>query len=471
MRNVLGINNKKRIPIGYENFKEIIDEKLYYVDKTMLIYDLLTKRGKNNLITRPRRFGKTLNFSMLKYFFDIRHKDDRYLFDDLKISKHYDELSKYRNTHPVITLSLKSAKQLTYKSALDSLCREIRRSFIEFSFILESDKLSDVDKDSFNDIYRCKIADEELFKEAIKILCNCLKQYYGVNTIILIDEYDVPLENAYFAGFYDEMVGFIRSIFESALKTNDALEFSVITGCLRISKESIFTGLNNLAVNSILSPKYSEYFGFVQNEVDDILDYYELREKDNELKNWYDGYLFGSAEVYNPWSVLSQVSEWLDNIEEMPKAHWINTSSNAIVRNLIENADENVKTQIESLIKGESIEAPLRETITYGDMNGANDNIWSFLFFTGYLKTVSSRKDGTKTYYSLVIPNLEIKDCYTEVIMEYFNKYKKSVNKKKLFEALLNKDTETFSQEITQLLDKSISYYDNKESFYHGLMI
>ena len=471
---MLGINNKKRIPIGYENFKEVIDKDFYYVDKSMLIYDLIRNGGKNNLITRPRRFGKTLNFSMLKYFFDIRHKDDRYLFDDLKISKYYDELSEYRNTHPVITLSLKSAKQLTYKSALDSLCDEIRSQFIEYEFIVNSDKLSEADKEAFIDIYKCKTADEELFKQAVKKLCKCLKQYYGVNTIILIDEYDVPLENAYFAGFYDEMVGFIRSIFESALKTNDALEFSVITGCLRISKESIFTGLNNLAVNSILSPKYSEYFGFVQNEVDDILDYYELREKDDELKNWYDGYLFGSAEVYNPWSVLSQVSEWLDNIEAMPKAHWINTSSNAIVRNLIENADENVKTQIESLIKGESIEAPLRETITYGDMNGANDNIWSFLFFTGYLKVKSvgqmDKDSGDEVIYELIIPNIEVKSCYNSVIMEYFNKYKKSVNKKKLFEALLNKDAETFSQEITQLLDKSISYYDNKESFYHGLI-
>ena len=471
---MLGINGKKIIPIGFENFKEIIDKDLYYVDKTMLIYDILKSGGKNNLITRPRRFGKTLNFSMLKYFFDIREKDSGYIFDGLKISEHLDEIKQYRNLHPVISLSLKSAKQPTYKSALDSLCNEIRSQFIEYEFIADSDKLSEADKEAFKDIYWSKTADEELFKQAIKKLCKYLKQYYGVNTIILIDEYDVPLENAYFSGFYDKMVSFIRSLFESALKTNDALEFSVITGCLRISKESIFTGLNNLEVNSILSKKYSEHFGFVQSEVDDMLEYYGLSEKREELKKWYDGYLFGNTEVYNPWSVVYQISKWLYDLGEMPKAHWINTSSNAIVRTLVEQADETVKEQIESLIQGESIEAPLRETITYGDMNSVNENIWSFLFFTGYLKVISikpTEEESEETKYELVIPNIEIKSCYKAVIMEYFNKYKESVNKKKLFEALLNKDTRAFSEEVTHLLQRSVSFYDNSESFYHGLVL
>ena len=471
---MVGINGKKRVPIGYEDFKRIIDGEFYYIDKTMLVYDLIKNGAQNNLITRPRRFGKTLNFSMLKYFFDIREKDNQSIFDGLKISEHYDELASYRNTHPVITLSLKSGKQPTYESALDSLCREIQRKFIEYRFIFESDKIDESDKE------RCKIildsteADEELYKEAIKTLCSCLKQYYDTNTIILIDEYDVPLENAYFAGFYDKMIGFIRSLFESALKTNDALEFSVITGCLRISKESIFTGLNNLAVNSILSKKYSEHFGFVQSEVDDMLEYYDLSGKRDELKKWYDGYLFGNTEVYNPWSVVYQISEWLDAPEETPKAHWINTSSNDIVRNLVEQADETVKEQIESLIRGESIEAPLRETITYGDMDSVNDNIWSFLFFTGYLKVISikpAEEESEEIKYELVIPNIEIRSCYKAVIMEYFNKHKEAVNKKKLFEALLNKDTKTFSEEVTHLLQRSVSFYDNSESFYHGLVL
>ena len=468
---VIGSSDKKIIPIGFEDFKEIIDKNLYYVDKTMLIYEILKSGAKNNLITRPRRFGKTLNFSMLKYFFDIREKDSRYIFDGLKISEHFDELASYRNTHPVITLSLKGGKQPTYELAIDSLVKEIQCQASDFAYILESDKILPADAENYRNIISGDRTDEKLFYQAVKTMCRCLKQYYGTNTIILIDEYDVPLENAYFAGFYDKMTGFIRSLFESALKTNDALEFSVITGCLRISKESIFTGLNNLAVNSILSKKYSEHFGFVQSEVDDMLEYYDLFEKQNELKKWYDGYLFGNTEVYNPWSVVYQISEWLDASEETPKAHWINTSSNAIVRNLIEQADETVKEQIESLIRGESIEAPIRETITYGDMDSVNENIWSFLFFTGYLKVISLRQEGTKIYYNLVIPNLEIQDCYTDVIREYFDKYKEKFDKKKLFEALLNKDAEHFSKEVTELLGKSISYYDNKESFYHGLIL
>ena len=277
-------NGKKRIPIGYEDFKQLMDGEFYYVDKTMLIYDLLHNGGQNNLITRPRRFGKTLNFSMLRYFFDITEKDNAYLFDGLKISEHYDELAMYRNTHPVITLSMKCAKQGNYAEALDSLCNEIQRQFINYSFIMDSERINAKDNESFKTVLNSSEHSERIFKEAVKLLCVCLKQYYGVNTIILIDEYDVPLEDAYFSGYYDEMVRFIRSLFESALKTNPALEFSVITGCLRISKESIFTGLNNLEVNSILSDTYSESFGFVQREVDGLMRYYGIEEKRQSMK-------------------------------------------------------------------------------------------------------------------------------------------------------------------------------------------
>ncbi|HIU56790.1 MAG TPA: AAA family ATPase, partial [Candidatus Ornithomonoglobus merdipullorum] len=290
-------DGKKRIPIGYEDFREIIDQEFYYVDKTMLIYELLTSGGKNSLITRPRRFGKTLNFSMLRYFFDITEKENQYLFDGLRISKYYEKVAKYRNTHPVVTLSLKCAKQGNYEVALDNLCDEIKGQFKRYRYILSSDKVDEQDKNEFRLVIGSK-PDEALFGRSIKLLCSCLKQYYGVNTIVLIDEYDVPLEDAYFSGYYDKMVLFIRSLFESALKTNPALEFSVITGCLRISKESIFTGLNNLEVNSIMSDNYSECFGFVQGEVDELMSYYEIEEKSDVMKRWYDGYLFGDAEVY-----------------------------------------------------------------------------------------------------------------------------------------------------------------------------
>ena len=470
--NMLLTNGKKRIPIGYEDFKQLIDSGFYYVDKSMLIYELLHSGGQNNLITRPRRFGKTLNFSMLKYFFDINEKDNAYLFDGLKISEHYEELAMYRNTHPVITLSLKCAKQGDYREALRGLKYEIQRQFINNKFILDSDKLADEYKDEYKKIL--SMDEDAVWSNSIQLLSICLKQYYGTKTIILIDEYDVPLEDAYFSGYYDEMVRFIRSLFESALKTNSALEFSVITGCLRISKESIFTGLNNLAVNSILSNKYSESFGFVQSEVDELMEYYNIEEKSQLMKKWYDGYLFGKSEVYNPWSVLNQTKEWFDDKDILAMPWWANTSSNNIIRTLIGQADDETKGIIENLIHGGSVETVLKETVTYGDLTENNENIWSFLFFTGYLKIKEIVKTGEvigePTIYSLVIPNLEIKSCYTDIIIQYFEIYKKAINKDNLYKALLGRNAQDFAEQITDLLRKTISYYDSTESFYNGLI-
>ena len=460
-------NGKKRIPIGYEDFKQLIDSGFYYVDKSMLIYELLHSGGQNNLITRPRRFGKTLNFSMLKYFFDINEKDNAYLFDGLKISEHYEELAMYRNTHPVITLSLKCAKQGDYREALRGLKYEIQRQFINNKFILDSDKLADEYKDEYKKIL--SMDEDAVWSNSIQLLSICLKQYYGTKTIILIDEYDVPLEDAYFSGYYDEMVRFIRSLFESALKTNSALEFSVITGCLRISKESIFTGLN-----SILSNKYSESFGFVQYEVDELMKYYNIEEKSQLMKKWYDGYLFGKSEVYNPWSVLNQVKEWSEDKDISAIPWWTNTSSNNIIRTLVSQADNETKDIIENLIHGGSVETVLKETVTYGDLTENNENIWSFLFFTGYLKIKEIVKTGEvigePTIYSLVIPNLEIKSCYTDIIIQYFEIYKKAINKDNLYKALLGRNAQDFAEQITDLLRKTISYYDSTESFYNGLI-
>ena len=470
--NMLLTNGKKRIPIGYEDFKQLIDSGFYYVDKSMLIYELLHSGGQNNLITRPRRFGKTLNFSMLKYFFDINEKDNAYLFDGLKISEHYEELAMYRNTHPVITLSLKCAKQGDYREALRGLKYEIQRQFINNKFILDSDKLADEYKDEYKKIL--SMDEDAVWSNSIQLLSICLKQYYGTKTIILIDEYDVPLEDAYFSGYYDEMVRFIRSLFESALKTNSALEFSVITGCLRISKESIFTGLNNLAVNSILSNKYSESFGFVQYEVDELMKYYNIEEKSQLMKKWYDGYLFGKSEVYNPWSVLNQVKEWSEDKDISAIPWWTNTSSNNIIRTLVSQADNETKDIIENLIHGGSVETVLKETVTYGDLTENNENIWSFLFFIGYLKIKEIVKTGEvigePTIYSLVIPNLEIKSCYTDIIIQYFEIYKKAINKDNLYKALLGRNAQDFAEQITDLLRKTISYYDSTESFYNGLI-
>lgn len=462
-------NGKKRIPIGYEDFKQLMDGGFYYVDKSMLIYELLHNGGQNDLITRPRRFGKTLNFSMLKYFFDITEKDNAYLFDGLKISEHYDELAMYRNTHPVITLSLKCAKQGSYARAFYNIKYEIREQFKKYRYVWESDRVDKEDRDNAEAVMKSD-ADEEVIGNSIKLLCSCLKQYYGANTIIFIDEYDVPLEDAYFSGYYDEMVRFIRSLFESALKTNPALEFSVITGCLRISKESIFTGLNNLKTNTILSVKYSEFFGFEEYEVLDLLKYYGLENKFEDIKRWYDGYLFGNTEIYNTWSIMYYADDLISNPDEFPKANWINTSSNNIIRTLVEQSDDETKEIVERLIHDGSVITHLKETVTYGDLTDSNENIWSFLFFTGYLKVKSFEKVGTKILYSLIIPNLEIHDCYTDIIMQYFDKYKREINKDELYKALLERDAAGFAAPITKLLKSSISFYDNTEAFYHGLV-
>lgn len=466
-------NGKKRVPIGYEDFKQIIDGAFYYVDKTMLIYEILHDGGQNNLITRPRRFGKTLNFSMLKYFFDIMEKDNAYLFDGLKISEHYDELAMYRNTHPVITLSLKCAKQNNYKSAIDNIRHEIQDQFKKYRFVWESDVVDKKDTNNAQKIMQDD-ADDVVLSNSIKLLSSCLKQYYGLNSIILIDEYDVPLESAYFNGYYDEMVLFIRSLFGSALKTNTALEFSVITGCLRISKESIFTGLNNLKTNTILSARYSSQFGFTEDDVKSLLGYYDLESKSETIKKWYDGYLFGNTEIYNPWSIMCYVDELITDINEFPKANWINTSSNSIIRNLIEQSDSEKKAIVERLINGGSVETGIKETITYGDLTSSNENIWSFLLFTGYLRIDKLIETGETTgdgaIYSLRIPNMEIKSYYKEIIMQYFNIYKKSINKDDLYKALLNGDADGFAEPITKLLQASISFYDGNESFYHGLV-
>ena len=467
---VLELDKKKKVAIGYENFKELIDKNLYYVDKTMFIYDLIQNNSKVSLITRPRRFGKTLNFSMLKYFFSITEKENAYIFDGLKISEHYDELKDFRNAYPVISLSMKGGKQPDFDNALDSLCNEIRNKFIDYSYILKGDILEPELKEKFHAIYTCRTTSVTVFKESIKVLSECLERYYGKKTVILIDEYDVPLENSYFCGFYDKMIGFIRSLFESALKTNDALEFAVITGCLRVSKESIFTGLNNLKVNSILVNNYAEYFGFEECEVKELLDYYDLGEYFDITKSWYDGYTFGDKDVYNPWSVVNYASRLLTESDKFPYNEWVNSSSNSIIRKLVNEADETTKSDVERLIIGGSVRARLDETVTYADLDAKIENMWNFLFFTGYLKNVKVEIVNDKRWYDLVIPNKEIKQCYEDIIITYFEKQKKTVDRNELFNALLERDTNKFGRIITDLLKRSISFYDGNESFYHGLI-
>lgn len=464
------MSDKKRVAIGYENFKEIIDKNIYYVDKTMLIYDLIENHGMVNLIMRPRRFGKTLNFSMLKYFFDVTEKDNAYIFDGLKISEYYDELKDYRNSYPVISLSMKGGKMNTYAEAVGNLCQAIRDEYNRFRFLLQGDTLSDEQKEYYKQILSYSSNGSAIFNQSIKQLSIFLNAYYGRKAIILIDEYDVPLENSYFRGFYDEMVGFIRSLFESALKTNDALEFAVLTGCLRVSKESIFTGLNNLETNSILDEQYAEYFGFEEREVKELLHYFDLDEKFDIIKRWYDGYMFGEKEVYNPWSVINYAKKLTLNKKKLPELAWANSSSNNIIRKLVESADEDTKQKLELLMNSGSIETILNETITYGDLDSKQENMWNFLFFTGYLRVKSIREVNERPMYTLVIPNKEIWTCYEEIIMQYFEVYRKEVDRNAILNSLLSRDTDGFAAQISSLLNKSISFYDRTESFYHGLI-
>ncbi len=460
----------KPLPIGVEFFEKFRANNYYYVDKTLFIKELIDKKGEVNLFTRPRRFGKTLTLDMLRCFFE--EGSDPTLFEGLKIMEAGEKYTSMMGKYPVIFLTLKSAKTGEEKSAFKMLKNDIAREFDRHSNILESDALSEEDKADFVR-FRDRKPEPDEYKESLKFLCECVKKATGKNTIILIDEYDVPLESSFYDGYYDHMVSFIRSLFEGALKTNTALEFAVITGCLRISKESIFTGLNNLKIISIMTPDYGEYFGFTDDEVRDLLDFYGLSDKYEEVRSWYSGYIFGESNVYNPWSTIMYLSDHTGaNRDYFPVSYWANTSSNSIVRDLIERADSDTKEEIERLIEGGSIEKQVHEDITYGEIYQSQDNLWNFMFFTGYLKKISQRFESNKIYATLVIPNLETNYIYSEKIINWFRTdIINKADRTPLFTAMRNGDAEGFEREINKLLAPSISYMDSYENFYHGFMV
>ena len=463
---------KKPLPIGIEFFEQFKKNDYYYVDKTLFIKELIDKKGSVNLFTRPRRFGKTLTLDMIRCFFE--EGSDPALFSGLKIMDAGEKYTSQMGKYPVIFLTLKSAKTGNEKSAFEALRYEIAREFDRHSFILEKDVLSDTDVSDFLN-YRDRKVEPAQYTDSLKFLCGCIKKATGKNVIILIDEYDVPLESSFYDGYYDHMISFIRSLFEGALKTNTALEFAVITGCLRISKESIFTGLNNLRIFSILSPDYGEYFGFTDEEVRKMLDYYSLFDKYDEVRSWYNGYIFGNSNVYNPWSVIMYLSDHIGaNRDYFPVSYWANTSSNSIVRDLIEQADSGTKTEIEKLIEGGSIEKPVHEDITYGEIYEEQDNLWNFMFFTGYLKKISERFDAVKKsiYITMKIPNWETEYIYRQKIISWFDQnIVKKTDRSALFESMKKGDAEGFEREINKLLAPSISYMDSYENFYHGFMV
>ena len=435
-----------------------------------MIKDLLDNKASVNLFTRPRRFGKTLNMSMLQYFFENSAKDNSNLFEKLNILDAGQSYVEHMGQYPVINLSLKSAKQPNFDLAYISIIRRIAEEYKRHEYILENEKLQ-YEKDRYLKILK-EQGDEGDYIDSLYYLCECLEKYHGKKVIILIDEYDVPLENAFFEGFYDKMIKFIRSLFESALKTNSSLEFSVITGCLRISRESIFTGLNNLDIISILNEYYDEYFGFTQNEVSRMLNDYGLSEKEELTKSWYNGYIFGQAQVYNPWSVVKFVKDLYKNNNVLPTSYWANTSSNSIVESLIERADNVTKNEIELLIEGKTIEKPVHEDITYDEIYNSMDNLWNFMFFTGYFKKIKERMDSEdKRYLELSIPNREVKYIFRTKVLSWFHDKVKSKDLSALYTAIFNKDVDIFQKELNKLLRETISFNDAYENFYHGFVV
>ncbi len=467
---------KKPIGIGVENYKELIDNTCYFVDKTLMIRDLLDCRVKVGLFTRPRRFGKTLSLSMIRTFFerelgeDGNVIDNRHYFDGMKIMEAGDEYLRHMGRYPVISMSLKSAKQPDFHKAYTLLIRQIAGEYDRHKYVLQGDSLSNADKRHYQAILDFQ-KDETLYLDALKFLSECLKKYHKTNAIILLDEYDVPLENAFFRGFYEQMIDFIRSMFESALKTNDCLQFAVVTGCLRISRESIFTGLNNLKIYSILDAGFAEYFGFTQTEVEDMLHYYGFSEKVQEAKKWYDGYLFGNMEVYNPWSIINYVDAAISNLNAFPRPYWSNTSSNNIVRELVERAEGVAKDELEELIAGGTIEKPIHEDVTYGEIYDSQDNLWNFLFFTGYLKALSQRLDGNRIYMTMTLPNEEVKYVYENTIQKWFDENVRKADFTPFYQAMRAQDTQKMEEFINGQLNFSISYHDESERFYHGYLL
>ena len=478
----------KKIGIGYEDYKRFIDEDMYYVDKTMLINDVINKGGEVTLFTRPRRFGKTLALSMLRTFFELEYDkngnpvDKKRYFEGKRIMEAPDEILSMMGKYPVIKLSLKSAKQPNFREAALQLRDEIVSEFNRHVYVKDSDALTEEEARLFNELSvtkkRDELRNEKDFGEeigryatALKTLSVCLKKYHDKNVIILLDEYDVPLENAYYEGFYKEMVGFIRSLFESALKTNDALKFGVVTGCLRISKESIFTGLNHLKINSVMDDTFSEGFGFTEQETERMLIDYGMEDRIPEAKEWYNGYLFGDTQIYNPWSVISYVDSIVNDGRQFPRPFWANTSSNQIIKDMIWHADEAMKQELDVLIKGGTIEKQIHEDITYDDIHESEDNLWNFLFFTGYMKKVSERREDKYIYLTMKIPNAEIACIYESQIRGWFDKQVKDTDRGVLNKAVLEGDTEGIANYVSGLLARTISVFDSDESFYHGFFL
>lgn len=462
---------QKKLPIGIENFEDMIKENYYYVDKTGLLKQLLNEHGLVNLFTRPRRFGKSLNMSMLKYFFEIGN--DQAIFEGLEISKDKELCDQYQGKFPVISISLKGAKAGNYEDAKKLMkyimAAESRRLYDRMS----EDKLNEKQKEQMNPLMSDNMKDTELMT-ALWILSSILKEYYGKKVIILIDEYDVPLDKAFENNYYNEMIILLRNMLEQSLKTNDNLYMAVLTGCLRIARESIFTGLNNFNIFSITDQYFDEYFGFTDKEVKEILQYYKVPEAFEQTKKWYDGYRFGNTDIYCPWDVINHCRALKVEPDATPQPYWINTSGNYIVKRFIEKANQQTRREIEQLIEGKAIQKEIRLELTYNELDSTIENLWSVLFATGYL-TQQGKPQGRT--YSLIIPNESIRQIFIEQIQEWFKETtRKDENRLKDFcKAFEEGNAEAIEEQFNNYLMKTISIRDTfttkKENFYHGALL
>ncbi len=468
----------KGLPVGYENFGEIRSKNLYYVDKTKLIEQILTQEYKVSLFTRPRRFGKTLNMSMLKSFLEIGC--DKSLFDGLYISSNKKICEEHMGKYPVIFLTLKSVDRLNFEQAKYQLKELIGIEARRFLFLRTSDKLDVSDKNLYDTL--CKMEngrysmDDDIMLSSLQALSSLLYKHYGKKTVLLIDEYDVPLDKAFQNGYYRDMADLLRGLFGKSLKTNDSLAFAVLTGCLRVSKESIFTGLNNFKTLSITDSRYDEQFGFTDDEVKDMLTYYGVLDRLEETKQWYDGYRFGNASVYCPWDVINHVDRISCDSNARPEAYWINTSGNGLVKRFIDKADKSTRDEIECLIKGEAIVKSVRLDLTYDEIDESIDNLWSVLFTTGYLTYTGVNDDGS---YNLVIPNREVREVFKLQINEWFKKtiFSNTEALNSFFKAIEESDTNAIEKYLNRVLSNSVSVFDTKsinkekEASYHNLLV
>ena len=469
---------EKALPIGVESFEKVIKDNYYYVDKTGLIADLLISRAEVTLFTRPRRFGKSLNMSMLKTFFDL--KTDKNLFEGLKISENKDMCDKYLGKYPVISVTLKDVSGCNIAEAKSQIKTIIGKEALKYSYVLDNNSLSDEEKSMYQAIIEVKngefVMDDMVLRNSLMNLTHIIHKHYDRKVILLIDEYDVPLDKAHLGGYYDEMSILIRDILSMVLKSNDSLKLSVLTGCLRIAKESIFTGLNNLRVQSISDVGFSEWFGFTDEEVESLLAYYGFTDKHDIVREWYDGYRFGKSNVYSPWDVINYIQTLRSDTEAMPELYWSNTSSNGLLYDMISGANDQTKHEIELLLSGEEVRKEIHSELTYREISDSVDNIWSVLYMTGYL-TMRSRTESGE--YELVIPNREI---YSLLKSNIYQHLKKEVSERpteanKLFAAIVNGDVESFERGFSDYLLNHISIRDTnvrkemKENFYHGYLL